>query len=495
MKKVLTPIAFVFIVLVTVILVNSHLQTSKQLKEVPPAVEIKLDKTELAKRLKGAIRFRTISQQDAVKLDGPEFLGFHAFLQKSYPKVHRMLKREVVNDYSLLYTWEGSDAGQKATLLVAHMDVVPPGSEGDWSHLPFSGHNDGEYIWGRGTMDDKVSVLSIFEAVESLLSKGFKPKHTIYLAFGHDEEVGGLNGAAKIGALLRSRNVRLKYVLDEGGYITNRIIPGVSAPVALIGIAEKGYMTLALTVKEDKTNGDCGHSSMPPAQTTIGILSSAIQKLEANPMPAKITGPVRLMFDYLSPEMDLARRVVFANLWLLEPLVKRQLSTFPATNAIIRTTTAVTMIKGGVRENVLPCEATALVNFRILPGDTLSSVTQHVRSVLGDPRITITLLSSNEPGPASRTVSVGFQAIERSVRQIFPKVLVAPSLTIGGTDSKHYVSLSDAIYRFFPLRLNRDDLPRIHGTNERIAIDNYVNAVRFYVQLIQTSSGPIRKGP
>ncbi len=495
MKKIVTSLALVIVILVSVLLVNTLLYDSNQIEEVLPAVDIKIDKTALAKRLEEAVRFKTISHQDSGKLDRKAFLGLHAFLHKSYPNVHRMLTREVVNDYSLLYAWKGSDAAEKAILLMAHMDVVPPGAKGDWIHPAFSGHNDGEYIWGRGTMDDKVSVLAIVEAVEILLAGGFQPRRTIYLAFGHDEEVGGLKGASNIAALLSSRDIELDYILDEGGIITDRILPGISTPVALVGITEKGYMTLTLTVKADKANGGCGHLSMPPQHTTIGILSSAIHKIEANPLPPRITEPVRQMFATVGPEMSLTRRTVLANLWLFEPVVTGLFARSPSTNALVRTTTAVTMIGGGTKENVLPCEAKALVNFRILPGDTVSSVTQHVRDVIGDPRVTITQLRGNKPSPVSDTHSVSFQALQRSIRQIFPKVLVAPSLTIGGTDSKHFVLLNAAVYRFLPLWLERNDLPRIHGTNERIAIDNYVKIVRFYAQLILNSSGPAQRGP
>jgi carboxypeptidase PM20D1 len=287
---------------------------------------------------------------------------------------------------------------------------------------------------------------------------------------------------------LKSRGVELEYTLDEGYAITDGILPGIVAPVAMIGIAEKGYLTLTLTVEEEKTNGGCGHSSMPPPHTTIGILSIAIQKLEANQMPARITEPVRQLLDYAGPEMGFAGRIASANLWLFGPVVKYKFAQKPSTNALIRTTTAVTMIKGGTKENVLPCTAEAVVNFRILSGDSAHGVIEHVRRTINDPKVEVRQLRRDwEASPLSDTGSPSFKTLQRTIHQVFPDVVVAPSLTLGGTDSKHYASLSDATYRFLALWLKKKDVPRFHGTNERLAVDNYIKIIRFYAQLIRNT--------
>jgi carboxypeptidase PM20D1 len=404
--------------------------------------------------------------------------------------VHATLTREIVNDYSLLYTWKGTDTNLKPILLLAHMDVVPvdSGTENKWTHPPFAGRISDGYIWGRGTMDDKVSVLGILEAVEELLEGGFQPRRTVYLAFGHDEEVGGKQGAAKIATLLKSRGVELEYTLDEGYAITDGILPGIVAPVAMIGIAEKGYLTLTLTVEEAKANDGCGHSSMPPPHTTIGILSIAIQKLEANQMPARITKPVRDLFDYTGPKMNIVSRTAAANLWLFGPVVKYLFAQKPSTNALIRTTTAVTMIKGGTKENVLPCKAEAVVNFRLLPGDSANGVIEHVRRTISDPKVEVRQLRRAwEASPVSDTASPRFETLQQTIHQVFPDVVVAPSLTIGGTDTKYYASLSDASFRFLPLWVKPEDTKRIHGTNERVTVDNYTDIIRFYAQLIRNT--------
>jgi len=333
-------------------------------------------------------------------------------------------------------------------------------------------------------MDDKVSVLGILETVEMLLAEGFQPRRTIYLAFGHDEEVGGLNGAAKIVALLHSRGVQLEYVLEEGSAIAEGVMPGVSAPVALAGIAEKGYVSLELTVE-----GQGGHSSMPPTHTAVGILSTAIHNLEKNQFPTGIEGVTRKMFEYVGPEMSFGKKMVFANLWLFGPLVGRLLAASPMTNALTRTTTAATVFEGGVKENVVPTKARAIVNFRILPGDSINSVIDHVRKAADDPRIKITPLSTllSEPSSVSDTESAAFQLLQRTIRQVYPDVVVAPWLVVGGTDSRHYAKLSANIFRFIPMRIGPGDTQRFHGTDERISVEDYEQYVRFLIQLIRNS--------
>jgi len=226
---------------------------------------------------------------------------------------------------------------------------------------------------------------------------------------------------------------------------------------------------------------------MPPSQTAIGVLSAAIQKLEANPMATSMKEPVRQLFAALGPAMPFVQRLVLANLWLLEPLVRYQLASSPSTNALVRTTGAVTLVRAGTKENVLPSEAMAVVDFRILPGDSIAAVVEHVRRVIDDPRIAIRQLQGNEPSPVSDAAAPSFGALAASIRQVFPEVIVAPGLTVAGTDTKHYVSISDAAYRFLPLRLGPEDLPRIHGTDERIAVDNYAEIAAFYLQLLRDS--------
>jgi len=271
--------------------------------------------------------------------------------------------------------------------------------------------------------------------------------------------------------------------LDEGLNIFDGVIAGINAPAALVGIAEKGYLSLQLT-----TQSAGGHSSTPPADTAIGELSRALQRLDAHPFPARLSDPAREMFEFLGPEMAWSKKLVLANLWLFEPLLKKQLSRSPLTNALIRTTAAPTMIHAGVKENVLPSQATATINLRLAPGDTIAGAAARVRDVIGDPHVDVKLLPVQiEPSEVSDTRSPSFALLNRTIRQIAPQTLVAPALLVAATDSRHYQNLSKNIFRFLPITLRPDDVKRYHGVDERIAIEDYERCVRFYAQLIRNS--------
>jgi carboxypeptidase PM20D1 len=316
-------------------------------------------------------------------------------------------------------------------------------------------------------MDDKQSLLAIMEAVELLLGQCFQPQRTIYLAFGDDEEIGGDNGAARIVEPLHTRGIELEYVLDEGLAITEGVLPDVSKPLALIGVAEKGFVNFELSVEVES-----GHSSMPPRQTAIGILSAAVNRLEERQMPARIQGATRQMLEIVGLEMPLGNGLVMANLWLFGPLVERILSASPGANATVRTTTAATIIEGGLTENVLPTRARAIVNFRILPGDSIEGVISHVREVVNDRRVKVNRFGifASEPSPVSDTDANGFQTVQRTIRELYPDVLVTPALAVSATDCRHYVRLTANIYRFSPMRVRTEDLERIHAINERISV-------------------------
>ena len=336
-----------------------------------------------------------------------------------------------------------------------------------------------------GELDQPEDKAKLEKAVEWLLASGFQPRRTIYLAFGHDEEVGGAQGAAQIAIHLRRQGIRLQFVLDEGMMVTEGIVPGVADPVALVGIAEKGYADVELVAAAAG-----GHTSVPPSQTAAGILAGAIARLERSPMPALLAGPARQLFEYVRPEMSLAYRVLFSNLWLFEPFILRQLAAQPATNAVIRTTAAPTMLRGSNRPNVLPASAAAVVNFRMLPGDTIDDVLEHVRRTVNDARVTVQLYRENsqEPSKQSSIDSSGYTVIERSIREVFAGAVVAPALVVAATDARHYAPLATDVYRFAPLRVSSEDLVRFHGLNERIAVADYANAVRFYVQLVRNAA-------
>ncbi|HMF56253.1 MAG TPA: M20/M25/M40 family metallo-hydrolase, partial [Pyrinomonadaceae bacterium] len=301
------------------LVVNTFRHPSKQIG-VQPAQDVSVDDGALASHLAQAIRFQTVSTSDPAQVKTEEFLNLHRFIEETYPNVHTKLTRELVADYSLLYTWKGSDQSLKPMLLAGHQDVVPiePGTESRWTHPPFDGQIADGYVWGRGSLDDKCTMIGVLEAVEMLLREGYQPRRTIYLAFGHDEELGGPHGAPAIAELLRTRGVELESVLDEGGAITEGFIKGLSKPAALVGTGEKGFMSVQLSVE---TEG--GHSSAPPPQTAVGIVSAAVARLEGNQMPARIDGATQAMLDYLGPEMNFPQRIALANLRLFRPLVLR----------------------------------------------------------------------------------------------------------------------------------------------------------------------------
>ncbi len=456
--------------------------------EAPPVREVVLNQEEIAQRLAGALRFETISDVDPSRVNLDAFRTFHAYLKSSFPRVHGTLKREVIGDAALLYTWRGRSATAAPILLMAHQDVVPvtPGTEHDWEHPPFAGKMADGFVWGRGALDIKSGLMGILEAVEVLLGQGFTPLQTIYLAFGHDEEVGGARGAAKIAKALAGRGARFRYVLDEGANIVEGIIPNVAAPVALVGIAQKGYVSLELVVERPG-----GHSSMPPRHTAVGVLSQAITRLEAKRFPANLDFAAR-MFEHLGPEMPFVQRMFVANLWLFGPLVKNRLGRLPTMNAIIRTTTAATMFTGSVKDNILPQRATAVVNFRIMPGESVQTVIAQVHRVIDNPEIQLRPAGYyGNPSPVSDTASGTYRMIASTIRQISADthLVVVPFLVVGATDSRYFVDMSENTYHFLLNRLGPDDLPRIHGTNERISIENYLQMVKFYYQLIQNSSG------
>ncbi len=482
-KWVLFALVAVVSGLTIVVLVRTWTFTSKQLAPAP-ATPLTFDEEGAVRHLRRALRIMTISFQDPSRASAEAFAAFHTLLSEAFPRVHAALRRETVSDHSLLFTWAGADSSREPVLLLAHMDVVPADPSSGWTHGPFSGDLADGYIWGRGALDDKSSVLGILEAVEALLAEGFRPRRTVCLAFGHDEEVGGRNGAARIAALLQSRGVDAALSLDEGMAIVDGIVPGAERPVALVGVAEKGYLTLELTVE-----GAGGHSSQPPRQTTLGILGAAVARIESNPMPSDLRDPVRRMLGDLGPEMSFGMRAVLSNLWLFEPLVTWQLSGATATDAALRTTTAVTMMSGGTKENVLPTRARAVVNFRILPGDTVDDVIAHVKHTVDDDRVRFDVRGqANGPSLVSDADSPDYALLDKAIRQVFPEVWVAPALDLAATDSRHYEPVTRNQFRFGPLWMEEEDLSRIHGPNERIGRDHYLRGIRFFAQFIRNAS-------
>ncbi|GAK33585.1 putative carboxypeptidase S-like 2 [alpha proteobacterium Q-1] len=437
-------------------------------------------------RLSQALQFQTISTENPADRDASAFAAFHAFLADHFPLVHARAERIDLGSDALFFKLAGSKPTLPGSVLMAHQDVVPiePGTDQDWQHPPFSGAIADGHIWGRGAMDDKGALLAILEALELLLADGFEPERTLWLAFGADEEVGGENGAVKIATWLSEHDIPIAFALDEGLAVLHGITPGVSAPVAMVGLAEKGSMTIRLSAQEDG-----GHSSMPPRISAPGRLAKALTRLERNPMPASLDGIPAQMLVRLAPHMDFPLDLITANLWLTEALVIDQFSAAPSSNSMIRTTTAITMLQAGFKSNVLAQTAEATINFRLRPGDSGQDILDHVRRVIDDEAITIhgTDEEAQPASPISSTQSAAFSVLERSIAKSFPDALLAPGLVIAATDGRHFTKAADDVYRFSPMRLHPDDLARLHGTNERLKIDNYLEMIGFYAELINAT--------
>ncbi|MDR3468534.1 MAG: M20 family peptidase [Xanthobacteraceae bacterium] len=481
-RNALMLLAAVVVALAAIVIANTANLRSRQVV-VEPVAKFAVDAAAAAERLGGAIRFKTVSDYGAPDLNADAFLALHDYIAASFPAFSAAAHREVVAKYSLLYTWEGSDPKAAPIAFLAHQDVVPiaPGTEGDWLVPPFAGVVRDGFIWGRGAWDDKGSLFGLLEAAETLAKDGFKPRQTIYFAFGHDEEVTGQHGAKAIAALLFERGIKLDFVLDEGMLILSGGFRDLDKPVAVIGVAEKGFASVAL-----HATAIGGHSSMPPRDTAIGIMSAALARLEQHQMPTRLSGTTLEMLDTLAPEMPLMDRAVLANLWLTKPLVLYGMTAKPSTAASVRTTTALTVFNAGNKDNVLPANADATVNFRLLPGDTLETVLAHVKRTVADDRVTITPYpNSTDPPPVTGTASFAYRALTQTIREVYPDVLVAPGLMIAATDSRNYVNVTDKMFRFFPVRARPEDLTRFHGTNERLSVDNYADIIRFYRRLIQ----------
>ena len=491
-KRVLKLIRLAVLVLLAVVIARTFLLPSKQLALVPPSSE-KIDPQKAAHDLSGAIPFQTISWEEGgtpeqKKATQQAFVGFHAYLEKVFPQVYLKLQHETVGANNLLFSWKGSNASLKPMLLMGHQDVVPieAGTEQKWTHPPFSGAIAEDMIWGRGTMDDKVTVVGVLEAVDALLADGFRPQRTVYLAFGQDEEIGGLEGAEVIAQLLKSRGVELEFLQDEGGLITKGMVPGVNSPVAVIGTSEKGYLSLVLSVDMEG-----GHSSMPPKESSIGILSEAVHQIETHPLPPHIRGPVGQFLEYAAASASFPLNAVFKNMWLFAPVVEHVLASSPDTNALLRTTAAPTIFRAGAKDNIMPSRAEAVVNFRILPGDTIASVTEHVQEVIHDPRVKLQPISGEpptEPSKQSSPDSPNFKRLQRTVTQIYPEAISVPFVYIAASDTKHYSPLAKDVYRFLPILAETTDLERIHGTNERLGVQNFAKAVQYYAQLIRNAA-------
>lgn len=438
---------------------------------------------DLKKRLSKLIQFKTISYEHEPKSNFSEIEDLYKWIELTYPEVWAKMERTVIGNNSMIFKWLGSSKNiLKPILLMAHIDVVPPGSK-KWDYEPFGGMITENFIWGRGSLDDKQNVLGILESVDYLLMNQFKPSRDIYFSFGFDEEIGGHKSAKQVAQYFLKKHIFFEFVHDEGLPVVKGIMPGIFEPIATVAVAEKGHLELNLKLKA----GD-GHSSMPPPSTAIGRMAKVITNIESNPLAKEINGPVRIMLETIAPHMSLYLRPFMSNLWLFNPVIKYILSSNKATNALMSTTASVNMINGGTKLNVIPSEVTVMIDCRVSPLHSIKKVLEHYTKIIldTDSDVQITVIDYLEPSPISNHESSTFQTYSKVIRTVFEnKVLVSPSLMIANTDTRHYTNLTKNIYRFSANILDQKEIDSIHGLNERISKENILNVINFFYQLIK----------
>jgi carboxypeptidase PM20D1 len=452
--------------------------------QVSSAAMVPVDLDRAAQHLAAAVRIRTVSHQDAGQNDWREWERLHTWLAETYPAVHARMTRELVASRTLVYTWSGSDPGRKPIVLMAHHDVVPvpPGTEADWRHPPFDGIVAEDAVWGRGAVDNKSSLVALFEALEALAASGFVPAASVIIVSGHDEEAGG-SGAAAAAALLEERGIQAEFVLDEGLAVVADF-PLLGRPVALIGIAEKGYGTIAVTAPAKG-----GHSSAPPPETGVEVLARAVLAITSRPLAMRFAGPAADMVRALAADASPRVKMAVANEWLFAPLLVKQIAATPAGAASLHTTIAPTMLRGSPKENVLPQDATAWINYRIAPGQTSDDVMQRARAATSGLDVTLRWVQPPyEPPPVSSTRSRGWQLIAAAAAAggDWP---VVPGLVTATTDSRSMTGVSRDIYRFQALVASIHEFEMIHGTNERLTLDNLRRMTDFYSRLVASAAG------
>ncbi|WP_394278653.1 M20/M25/M40 family metallo-hydrolase [Microbacterium sp.] len=447
--------------------------------EPDPAAVAALD------RFRALLRLPTVSRADEALTDWAPFEAFRAEVERLYPATHRTLEREIIAGHSLLYRWPGSSSAAP-TVLMAHIDVVPV-VDAEWTHPPFGaqivGEGDDAAVHARGAIDDKGSLVAILEAIEQLAGEGFTPVHDVYLAFGHNEETAG-NGARAIVAELQARGVRPALVLDEGGAVVDGAVPGVAAPTAMIGLAERGVMTVQLTARDGG-----GHASTPPAVPATARLARAMHRLHRRPFPARIAEPVRAMFDALAPHTAGPLGVVFRRIGLTGPLLAKVFPKFgPEMNALVRTTAVVTELAGAPSENVLATSARASVNVRLLTGDSVAGATDRIRRVIADPEVTVDVRHGSEPSPVSPASGRVWDRLARTVTATLGETVIpTPYLQLGASDSRWFTAISDHVYRFTPFHLTRAERDALHSHNERIRVASWLAGIDFYRELVRAS--------
>ena len=470
-------ILYILLVLLVVILARTLMFTPPKAEEKTFA-EIEQDNEASIRNLSELIRCRTVSYEDSSLEDDAEFEKLIALLPTLYPNVWKTCPLARFEGRGLLFHWQGKTPGEPAVLM-AHYDVVPV-EEDNWRKPAFEAIVEDGVMWGRGTLDTKVTFNGILSGAENLIRQGFQPEHDVYFAFSGGEEVNG-PGAENIVQYFKEQGVELRLVLDEGGAVVEDVFPGVKGQCALIGIAEKGLMNLEFSI-----SGAGGHASAPAPHTPVGKLSMACAKLESHPFKMHFTKPVLEMFDTLGRHSGFLYRMIFANLWafgwVLNLLTKK---TGGELNALVRTTVAFTQMKGSKAPNVIPPSASMVANLRLNPADSVQGAIDYIKSVIGDKDIQLSNLHSMEPSRISRTDCEGWEIVSNAVSGTWKGCLVAPYLMVQCSDSRHYGEISDKVYRFSAMDMTTEERHSIHGNDERIRLECITRAVEFFMRVMK----------
>lgn len=441
--------------------------------------------------LRAAVRLPTVADRDPTLTDGAPFEALHALLAERFPLLHARLERVDLGEAApraLLWRWPGR-ASDRPVVLMAHQDVVPVTPDDPWTHPAFGADvvetPDGPAVWGRGTLDDKGQLVALCAAVERLLADDVVPAQDVWLSFGADEEVSGPSAPAAV-AELRRRGVEPWFVLDEGGAVAGQAFPGVAAPVAVVGATEKGTTTFSLTV-----TGRGGHSSTPAPKGPTARLARAIWRLDQRPFPVNVPGPTLALLRRLATELPLPLRALLTGATRTPPAVlgRALVAAGPETAAMVRTTMVTTTLSAAPAHNVVAARARAEVNLRIMPGESVASAIEHVRSAVDDDAVVVDVVEANEPSPLSPTTEPEAQGayalLERTIAQVFPDAVVTPYVMMAGTDSRTFTAICPRVYRFAPFRMSKEQRASIHSYDEHVHVGAWLEGVDWYVALLR----------